>query len=352
MRVIGLRSRGAIVSAAGLSVALAASAAACGGGSSSTAPAISTASTAASPGGSGCGRAAPSGSTTLAVYSGGRTRVVIVHVPTGYIGTSKVALVLNLHGSGSTARAQELFSGMDTTSDEDGFVVAYPQALITAGTGFDWNIPGVPLIGGSYPQRDAANDVAFLSGLARQLEARYCVDTSRVYVTGMSGGGRMASQLACDASGTFASAAPVAGLRAPSPCPSARPVPIIAFHGTADPVDPYEGHGQPYWIYSVPLAAQRWGAFNHCRATPQTTSGNGYTLTQYAGCAAGASVELYSLVGEGHEWPGGPPQPSAVTRVLGPQTQAVNADAVMWAFFEAHPLPRRGPQTRSPDAVP
>ena len=108
-------------------------------------------------------------------------------------------LVLNLHGSESTAQAQEVFSGMDATSDADGFIVAYPQALIPAGSGYDWNIPGVPLLGGQYPPANAANDVTFLTGLVSVLAAKYCVDTSRVYATGMSGGGRMASQLACDA---------------------------------------------------------------------------------------------------------------------------------------------------------
>jgi poly(3-hydroxybutyrate) depolymerase len=29
---------------------------------------------------------------------------------------------------------------------------------------------------------------------------------------------------------------------------------------------------------------------------------------------------------------------SAITNVLGPQTDAVSASALMWAFFRAHPL--------------
>jgi hypothetical protein len=33
--------------------------------------------------------------------------------------------------------------GMDAAADADHLVVAYPQALIPAGTGFDWNVPGV-----------------------------------------------------------------------------------------------------------------------------------------------------------------------------------------------------------------
>ena len=98
----------------------------------------------------------------------------------------------------------------------------------------------------------------------RPLDQNYCIDRNRVFATGFSGGARMASQLACDASKIFAAVAPVSGLRFPSPCPSTRAVPVAAFHGTADPVDPYAGHGQKYWTYSVPVAAGRWAVHNRC----------------------------------------------------------------------------------------
>src|SRR5580704_16403159 len=316
--------------------------AACGGRNhSAAAPAAGAAGTlAAAPGGSGCGQPATAGSVTYSVQSGGRTREAIVHVPANYSGKTKVPLVLSLHGSESNAQAQEVFSGMDATSDASGFIVAYPQALIPAAGGYDWNIPGVPMLGGQYPPANAANDVTFLTGLVRSLEARYCVNTSRVYATGMSGGGRMASQLAYDASQTFAAVAPVAGLRFPGPCPAVRPVPVIAFHGTADVVDPFEGNGQAYWTYSVPTAAQRWAAKNGCQAnSPRTVKSSGYTLTEYNGCNAHAAVELYAVGGEGHEWPGGPAMPAAITKDLGPQSDAISATTTMWAFFEAHPMP-------------
>ncbi len=268
----------------------------------------------------------------------GHRRLVIVHVPAGYTGKRKLALVLNLHGSESTASAQEKFSGMDATADADDFIVAYPQAVIPDGTGYDWNIPGEPMVNGKFPPASAPSDVAFLTALVGDLAGQYCVDLSRVYATGVSGGGRMASQLACDASSVFAAVAPVAGLRYPSPCPASRPVPVIAFHGTADPIDPFNGNGLGYWTYSVPTAAHRWADHDHCAATPQTFAGRGYRLTSYSGCAGGTQVELYAITGEGHEWPGGPAMPSVITSALGPQSNAVSANALMWAFFVAHPL--------------
>jgi polyhydroxybutyrate depolymerase len=307
---------------------------------SSTPPATSTPTTLkAATGGSGCNKPAPTGTTIDSFRIGGRARAVIVHVPTGYTGSKQVALVLNMHGSGSDAVEQEGFTGMDATSDSDGFIVAYPQGLITDGSGFDWNVPGVPLFGGRPVPAGAPDDVAFLTTLVGVLENRYCIDANRVYATGFSGGARLSSQLACDASKVFAAVAPVSGLRRPLPCPASRAVPIISFHGTSDPVDPYNGNGQKYWTYSVPQAERYWATQDGCSTTPATSSPVAtVTLTEYTGCRDGAVIELYTIAGEGHEWPGGPHLVRRITRLLGPQTTAIDADQLIWSFFSAHSL--------------
>ncbi|MGA3147888.1 MAG: PHB depolymerase family esterase [Acidimicrobiales bacterium] len=269
----------------------------------------------------------------------GKQRVAVVHLPISYRPPTPLPLVVNMHGSGSTASEQEGLTGMDSTADADDFIVVYPQGAIPNGSGFDWNVPGEPLIGGAAVPAGEPDDVSFVEQLVALVEGKDCIDPRRVYATGFSGGARMASQLACDASSTFAAVAPVSGLRFPSPCPSTRPVPVVSFHGTADPVDPYNGNGQKYWTYSVPLAAQRWGAHNGCSATPAVSQPDtGVTLTSYGGCSGGAAVSLYTIAGEGHEWPGGPHLPKRLTRVLGPQSTAISANATMWAFFVAHPL--------------
>jgi polyhydroxybutyrate depolymerase len=286
------------------------------------------------------GCSAPGSSATLTLQVGGVERTVIVHLPKDFSDTTPRALVLNLHGSGSTAVEQEVFTKMNVTSNEDGFIVAYPQALIPDGTGFDWNVPGVPLIGDRPVPAHAANDVKFLTALVGVLEQRYCINPHEVYATGFSGGAREASQLACDESSVFAAVAPVSGLRRPSPCPATRAVPVIAFHGSTDPVDPFAGNGQAYWTYSVPTAGKDWATQDHCTAGPTTsTPASGATLTTYTKCSGGAEVELYELLGEGHEWPGGPTMPASITALLGPQSDALSANALMWTFFRAHPLP-------------
>jgi polyhydroxybutyrate depolymerase len=244
-----------------------------------------------------------------------------------------------MHGSGSTASQQEAFTGMDATADADNFIVVYPQAAIAEGAGYDWNVPGQPLVGGKAVPAGAQNDVTFLTQAISYVEQHDCIDAQRVYATGFSGGARMASQLGCDLSTKIAAIAPVSGLRLPSPCPASRPVPVIAFHGTSDPVDPYNGNGQAYWTYSVPDAASRWANQDSCAAAPTTTTPDtGVTLTSYTGCGGGATVELYTTSGEGHTWPGGPRLPARDLLLLGAQSNALNANQLIWAFFEQHPL--------------
>jgi polyhydroxybutyrate depolymerase len=286
---------------------------------------------------SGCGTGSPK-TAILSLKIDGFNRTVIVHVPTSYSNTTKLPLVLNLHGSGSTAAEQDAFTDMDQTADEKNFIVAFPQALIPDGSGFDWNIPGVPLVGGRAVPAGSANDVEFLSSLVGVLEHMYCVNPLAVYATGFSGGAREVSQLACDDSTLFAAVAPVSGLRHPRPCPAKRAVPIIAFHGSDDLVDPFAGDGQAYWSYSVKTAAKDWAKQDHCSQMPTVSKSPGAVLSTYAHCAKGAAVQLYEVLGEGHEWPGGPTMPAAVTDLLGPQSNALSANSLMWSFFAAHQL--------------
>jgi polyhydroxybutyrate depolymerase len=289
---------------------------------------------------SGCGSPASPSTVTLTPTVDGRSRLAIVHLPSGYHTATPDPLVINMHGTGSNALEQEGLTGMDSTADADTFIVAYPQGDIPAAGGFDWNIPGEPLFGGAAVPANAPDDVSFIERLVTILEQKYCVNPGRVYATGFSGGARMASQLGCDASNVFAAVAPVSGLRFPSPCPSLRPVPVVSFHGTADPVDPYLGNGQKYWTYSVPVAAQRWAVHDGCAANPATSQpDSGVMLTAYGNCTGDSAVELYTIAGEGHEWPGGPTLRKRITRELGPQSNAISANETMWAFFVAHPLP-------------
>jgi polyhydroxybutyrate depolymerase len=277
----------------------------------------------------GCGRAAAPGPVTITTSVGGRNRTVVVYLPQGYTGVQPLPLLLNLHGSGSTAVKQEKATGLDATADEHGFIVAYPQAARRSGTGYSWNVPGTPSFAARGP-----DDIAFLSAAVTMLHQRYCVDAAKVYASGFSGGARMVSQLACTPAVRLAGVVAASGLRAPSPCHPARPVPVLSFHGTADTANPYDGHGQPYWTYSVPVAAARWAGYDGCPTPPATsTPYPEVTLTQYRGCHGDAVVELYTLAGKGHRWP--------------LAAGAFQPDEILWRFLsgDREPAPSAPPAT-------
>jgi polyhydroxybutyrate depolymerase len=287
---------------------------------------------------SGCAQSVVPGTVVLTPQIGGSRRVVRLYVPRGYRAEHPVPLLLDLHGTGSSAARQETLSRMDGTADEHTVLVAYPQGARTTKTGFGWNVPGVPDPPGVAP-RSGPDDVAFLGQVVTLLRKHYCVNATEVYATGFSGGGRMISSLACAVTSPLAAIAAVSGLRMPLPCKVARPVPVIAVHGTADLTDPYSGHGASYWTYSVPTAASRWADHDGC--APQLTTSHPYpavTLTAYRDCRGGAAVRLYTLAGGKHTWPPAPPVAKAGTNEVSAGHPApFDVNELIWSFLAAHP---------------
>ncbi|WP_127842287.1 alpha/beta hydrolase family esterase [Actinomyces wuliandei] len=329
---------------------------------------------AASPASTGCVPQLTPGTTTVQVTFSGQRYPVRVHLPeesstqktedgtredlpdqaTSAAGQESPALVLDLHGSDANATAQAQVSGLDEVADAHGFVVAQPTAAIPLDSAnplpdgnWAWNVPGVPMVAGEYPPEDARDDVAFLAAVVDHLVQAACVDSQRVYATGFSGGGRMASALACARPDLLAAIAPVAGLRAgraayddasqtdPLTCDPATEVPVLTFHGTDDWVNPYEGSADPRWGYSVDTALGRWAELNQCTEPPaQTQVSEQVLLTSYDGCPGGSGrVQGYTLAGAGHTWPGS----EADFGELGTVSQEIGASELMWEFFAKHP---------------
>ena len=112
-------------------------------GSGSGAPTDGAVTASASPGCAHLDKAAP-GTTILTSSFGGVSRTAIVHVPTGYAPPRPVALVVNMHGSDSTAAQQEALTGMDATADADTFLVVYPQAVLRAARATTGTSPASP----------------------------------------------------------------------------------------------------------------------------------------------------------------------------------------------------------------
>lgn len=225
-----------------------------------------------------------------------------------------VPLLFVLHGSGGDGATILANSKLEATADRHGFLLAAPDGGIAANRGYVWNIPGVPTVTGKVPGPGDPDDVAYLAKTIDWLAAQGCVDRARVYATGLSGGGRMASWLGCVAADRFAAIAPVVGLRAgnpsvvdprfpdPATCAPARPMPVIAFAGGKDTTNPVEGGGAPYWQYPMARAEGRWADLNGCRRPlPQRTVA-GVIQRGYTDCRSRADVAARISPEAGHIW--------------------------------------------------
>ena len=119
--------------------------------------------------------------------------------------------------------------------------------------------------------------------------------------------------------------------RAPQVTP-ARPVPVIAFHGLADSINPYTGGRSERWSESVPDAARAWAAANGVEDT-KTMGEPSATLTQTSyGETTPAEVMLWTFKTAGHTWPGHPGG-LLLRLLLGRTSNEVDATDEIWRFF-------------------
>ncbi|MCU1463565.1 MAG: poly(3-hydroxybutyrate) depolymerase [Acidimicrobiales bacterium] len=316
--------------------------AACDRGSSRAAPPPTVPAVVAS---TGCvTSSATPGTTHLSLVSGRSTRTARQFVPKGYDGHTPTPLVIDLHGYLSNGDGQAAFSGIEPFADRAGFVVISPDGT---GNPRHWNIT---------VDARGPDDIGFLRALIDDAAGRLCIDRRRVFMAGMSNGAGMTSAAACHLGDIVAAFAAVAGVHGPITCgQGARPVALLAIHGTADPFLKYTGGfgassvnlPRPTGVdlaiaanYPSPdrrSAMQQWAALDGCALVPVTTNqGSEVQVTRYEQCRPGTDVVLYTIVGGGHAWPGSAVSAS-VPQFVGRTTMALDANQVIWDFFSAHP---------------
>jgi polyhydroxybutyrate depolymerase len=270
------------------------------------------------------------GDMTLTVNTG-IERTALLHVPANYDPAHASPLVIVLHGFGLKAEDMVRITGFNDEADQSGFLVVYPQG---SGDKSAWN-------GGNCCGEAAVmkvDDVAFINQLIDEIMRIASVDPQRIYATGFSNGAIMSYRLACDLGSRIASVAPVSAAMEYPSCHPSRAISVLHFHGTADRLNPYEGGEIPnskMIATSVDDTIQFWVQQDGCPSQPATESKGSILHDTYAPCAQDTAVELYTIQGGEHAWPGG----EAVTEQIGEPNMEISATAIMWAFFSDHPLP-------------
>lgn len=199
------------------------------------------------------------------------------------------AIVLSLHGSTSTPDRQVLLSRMAALSDQ-GAIVAFPQGSRPSRRGWEWDLQA---------------DIGYLDTVVEHLRESFGAGAAPLCISGMSGGARMASRYSCAGVSPVSVLGAVAGLRSPTPGRLDHPVRVLAFHGTADRINPYGGGSTARWTESVPAAAAAWAAANGHDPQPQQTAVTA-TLSRlsYGSGDDPGAVTLWVCEGAGHTWPG------------------------------------------------
>jgi polyhydroxybutyrate depolymerase len=189
------------------------------------------------------------------------------------------------------------------------------------GVGNSWNAG--PCCGDAV--EDKIDDVAFIDALITKVSAQVCIDPRRVFADGFSNGGAMSFRLGCGLSTRIAAIASVSGPFAFS-CTPARIAPLLMIAGTKDAVFPFS---------DVPNEVLQWGQCDkETRAKLLSVHGDA-SCAQYTKCRGG-DIELCTIRGGGHAWPGG----QSFASFLGRTSTDLNANDAIWQFFRDHPMPR------------
>jgi polyhydroxybutyrate depolymerase len=268
------------------------------------------------------------------------------HVPPTYDGTTPMPLVVDLHGYLEGATIHATHSKLGAFGDTQGFITLTPNG---AGDPVHWEV------------ELRSVDVRFIKRLLDEAEDTLCIDTRRIFVTGLSNGAIFSSILACTLADRIAAIAPVAGVRDFRRCRPDRPVPVVAFHGTDDQVLAFDGGLGPIGLSlptdqpgqtigqarpelaegtSIPDTVAAWANRNGCKKKPTKEEiAPDVTLVRYSSCDDGATVEFYEIIGGGHTWPGSEFS-AVIENAVGHVTFSIDANQVMWDFFQKHPLKR------------
>lgn len=195
----------------------------------------------------------------------------LVRTPTNYEPTRAHPLIVVFAPHGVNRWLSERFVGLTRAATREGFVVAYADSR--------------PL------DREAIEDLGRIPAL---VVSRWCIDERRVFFTGHSDGGTVATVVTVlrKAIPPAAIAPSAAGFRSPDlatfACPA--PVAVMVQHSRND--DLFPGFGRQ--------AADWWAACNGCRGDPEPRADGCLAFPQ---CRAGAATLYCEGEGRHVDWP-------------------------------------------------
>lgn len=219
--------------------------------------------------------------TTETFQHEGGARIYILSVPVDYDAAKKYPVYMFLHGNPGTAEQMTTAFPVDPVTKNEAIVV-YPNAATV-----DWD----------HTLKDNT-DVTYLKALIDEVAKKVSIDPQRILLSGWSGGGFMASQVACRYAGLFRAIGIHAG-GAPydpentdpnyTPTCDGASIATIVTHGDQDGAVGV-GSGQ--------YAGQYWAEHAGCQGT--TSASMPDPCKDYDGCPADKPVKVCIVAGHGH----------------------------------------------------
>lgn len=274
----------------------------------------------------------------LEITSGGRERDYYLHIPPGYNGSRPMPLVVVLHGLGQDGEKIADLSKMSEKADQEGFIVAYPNATKWLGAQKlrSWDVDN----GVQIPGTDS-NDVGFIRDMVAAIKDNLNIDSNRVYATGFSNGGMLAYRLASEMSDTFSAVAVVSGGASGKEAPPAKAVSVMAIHGTRDSVIPIDGLSASSGLVALGLpnfqsfrdSFRSWANNAGIQDKPEVDRNHDRIKARSVNPETGAEIIAYLIREGGHEWPG-----SERARSQNPESAEASFPATdkIWDFFKSN----------------
>ena len=259
----------------------------------------------------------------------GLSRSYILYIPSSYDDNENSPIVFNLHGGSGTAEEQMNYvSDMRNISDNENFILVYPQAHSDSNGIPIWNLGGVN------SKATDVDDVGFISHLINKISEFYSVDRERVYVAGFSNGGYLSFELACKLSTEIAAFASVAGhmfIDTYNDCLPTHPTPFLSINGTEDN---YDGIAEYY--LPIENSNNYWVEYNETDLIPEViyledqNTSDGSTVEYYSwkNGTNGVEIDHYKVIGGDHSWPS-----INANSEKGKSNGDIDSDKIIWEFF-------------------
>ena len=206
-----------------------------------------------------------------------------------------VPLIINMHGFGSNAQEQQLYSEMDEFAHPQNIAVVYPQGFNNS-----WNVF-------TFWDTGPYDDVEFISLMIDAIAQNFDIDLDKIYACGMSNGGYMAYRLACDLSDQITAFGSVTGNfmingGSLNDCQDQnRDIPIIHLHGTSDTVVNYYPPSFDNAL-TVGESIEFWSEYNNLTDELVESFNSSVEIYTYSNESTPTKFVHYKIYGGNHEW--------------------------------------------------